>query len=611
MKKITTILLGVATAFMLSLSVTSCEDYLDKAPASDIGEADVFGNFTSFQGFIEQMYNCIVNYDKAGAWNRFNFADENLTNSPDAFDLGNWWANETYFFGQAANPFNITCRSKRVWEYAWYAIRQANIALEHLDGEDDEFIGTDEERNLLKGQALFFRGFFYYEICRYWGGMPYVDHVIGASEDMTTEEYNRLPAQESFKLMAKDFGEAAKLLPAHWDETVAGQATSGNNDQRVNRYFALGFQGKALLWAASPMVNEEATGKNEFDGELCKQAADALGELLKLSDEKRHYYLEPWANYDQIFWMPNYARTGAHEVIMNSQYYDRRVRWSALAGSIPAALEMNGTASEGPTQNIIKNFGMANGLPIDDPESGFDPNDPWTNRDPRFDLMVVIDGDRISSLEPANRNYYAELFNNDVTNGHKGYHRNGGDYGKGSDTGYYYRKYTGMGKDFNANFANKLEAHCPYLRMADVYLMYAEAVNWMTGGGPSAKASTYTKTAVEAFEAVRARCGIPALPSRYTSDKATFFEQIVRERAVELLMEAQRFDDLRRWNRIADPRYLDKTCIDFDRGADGKPINISERVIIRRVASSPKMNWLPIQVKYTKMYKGFSQNPGW
>ena len=93
MKKITTILLGVATAFLLSLSVTSCEDYLDKAPASDIGDADVFGDFTSFQGFIEQMYNCIVNYDKAGAWNRFNFADENLTNSPDAFDLGNWWAN--------------------------------------------------------------------------------------------------------------------------------------------------------------------------------------------------------------------------------------------------------------------------------------------------------------------------------------------------------------------------------------------------------------------------------------------------------------------------------------------------------------------------------------
>ena len=162
MKKITTILLSVAAAFALSLSVTSCEDYLDKAPASDISDADVFGNFTAFQGYIEQLYNCIVNYDKAGAWNRFNFADENLTNGQDAFDLGNWWSNETYFFGQSADPSNVTCRAKRVWEYAWYAIRAANLALEHLDGENDEFIGTDEEFKLLKGQALFFRGFFYY-----------------------------------------------------------------------------------------------------------------------------------------------------------------------------------------------------------------------------------------------------------------------------------------------------------------------------------------------------------------------------------------------------------------------------------------------------------------
>ena len=116
---------------------------------------------------------------------------------------------------------------------------------------------------------------------------------------------------------------------------------------------------------------------------------------------------------------------------------------------------------------------------------------------------------------------------------------------------------------------------------------------------------------MEAFEAVRSRANVPALPSRYTSDKDTFFEAIVRERAVELIMEAQRFDDLRRWNRIADPRYLDKTRYDFERGADGKPVNIREEVHITRVASSPKMNWLPIQVKYTKMYAGFPQNPGW
>jgi hypothetical protein len=76
-------------------------------------------------------------------------------------------------------------------------------------------------------------------------------------------------------------------------------------------------------------------------------------------------------------------------------------------------------------------------------------------------------------------------------------------------------------------------------------------------------------------------------------------------------MEAHRFDDLRRWNRIADPRYLDKTRFSFKRGADGRPEDLKEVVQITRVASQPKMNWLPLQVKYTKMYAGFPQNPGW
>ena len=75
-------------------------------------------------------------------------------------------------------------------------------------------------------------------------------------------------------------------------------------------------------------------------------------------------------------------------------------------------------------------------------------------------------------------------------------------------------------------------------------------------------------------------------------------------------MEGARFCDLRRWNLNYDPKYLNKTAIDFDLDANGKPCNFRERVVITRAASK-KHNWLPIQVKYTKIYKGFYQNPGW
>ena len=602
MKKISTILLSIAAALVIGFTATSCEDYLDKAPAADISETDVFGNFTSFEGFIEQEYACIVGYDKCGAWNKYSFADEELLRTTMAFDTGNWWGNETYFFGTGPNITSVEGRNKRVWECAWYGIRVANQALSVLDSEDCPFVGTDEEKNLLRGQALFFRAFHYYEICRYWGGMPYVTHFIGASEDMFGDEFKRLTAQESFIMMAKDFEEAAKLLPNHWNETTAGASTTASNNQRVDKFWALGFQGKALLWAASPMLNEEAGKGNSFNGDLAKQAAEVLGTFLSTVGD--YYSLEPWDTYDNIFACWRNVRPGGHEVLMQETIYGTtRVRWSSLGATVPASLGMNsGSTQATPTANITHNWCMANGLPIDDPDSGYDPEHPWENREPRFDKTFITDGERLT--DNVATDYYAELYDG-------GRHRDGGTYGIGGTTGILCRRYNLLGSGWNTSLVGAIQANTAYLRMAEIYLMYAEAVNWMTGGGPNAKASTCSLTAAQAFQAVRDRAKCPALPAKYFADQATFFEQIVRERAVELFMEAHRFDDLRRWNRIADPRYLDKTRFSFKRGADGRPEDLKEVVQITRVASQPKMNWLPLQVKYTKMYAGFPQNPGW
>jgi hypothetical protein len=586
--------------FALVTGMSSCEDYLDKSPESDVTEKDAFGNFVSFQGFVEQMYNCIMDPDKGGAWNRCLFADETLGASQYPFDQGNYWSNETYFFGVAASPTSLNSRDHRIWEYAWYALRVANLALAKLD-EEGLFYGTDEERNLLKGQALFFRGWFYFEICRYWGGMPYIDKMIDPNEDMFAEEYNRLNFRETAFKMIDDFRAAADILPNHWDETARGKETLSNNRDRINKFFALGYLGKAYLFAASPMISEEATGNSSFDPALCAKAAEAFGELLGLADRTGLYKMQTWSAWTDNFWRWNYERPGGTECIMVPTIYDRsRVRWSALGGTVPSSIGMNsGSSADVPTHNYTKYYAMANGLPIDDPESGYNPDDPWTDREPRFYKDILKDGDQI--WQAADADQYAQLYNG-------GRHRNG--INPPSTTGYYYKRYSALGPEFTASKADQLQAYKPFLRLADVYLMYAEAVNFMTGGGPSAKASNYGMTALEALNLVRNRAQLPDLTDKYYANRDVFFEEIVRERAVELAFEGQRFDDLRRWNRNYDPRYLDKTAIDFDRGSDGKPINLRERVVIRR-AVDKKHNWLPIQVKYTTQYAGFPQNPGW
>jgi len=600
MKKINHYINSGIIFLMFFFVSTSCEDYLDKAPEADITEKDVYGNFTSFQGFTEEMYNCIMDPDKGGAWNKYLFADETLNNKPYNFDYGNYWGNETYFYGVNANPTSTNSRDRRIWEYAWYAIRKANLAIEKID-EEGLFEGTEEEKNLIKGQALFFRGWFYFEISRFWGGMPYITRVLDPTESLITEEFKRLNFQETAKKMAEDFRAAADLLPTHWDQSVAGQKTLGHNRDRINKFHALGYLGKALLYAASPMINEEAKGINAFDPALSKQAAEAFGELLKLADETGIYKMQTWATRTDNFWKINNLRPGGTECIMMPIIYDRgRVRWSALGATVPSSFGLNsGSDADVPSHNYTKNYGMANGLPIDDPDSGYNPNDPWTGRDPRFYKEIAIDGEKWWSTAGADQ--FAQLYTG-------GRHRS--QINPPSVTGYYQKKFNGLGPTFSVSIANGLQAYVPYLRLADIYLMYAEAVLFGANGTPQSTSGNYTLTAEQAVNVVRTRAQLPNLLPKYTANKDVFFEEIVRERAVELAFEGARFCDLRRWNRNGDPRYLDKTAIDFARGTNGKPINISERLIVRRVAEK-KHNWLPIQVKFTKLYEGFPQNPGW
>lgn len=592
------IIYKISYSLLLMLIISSCEDYLDKSPEANITEKEVYGSFTSFQGFVEEMYNCVTDYNKAGAWNPYLFADETLNNYPYSFDLGNYWDQSALLYGTTANTDNEP-RSKRIWPLCWYGIRKANLGLSKLDLLTD---ATQEEKDFIKGQCLFFRGWFHFELMRYWGGLPYIDTVLIATDDLSLP---RLSYRETALKAAEDLKAAAKLLPVDWDKSVTGQPTLGNNHQRITKIHALGYLGKDLLYAASPMMNEESTGKAVFDSELCQQAADAFSELLKICDETGAYKLQPWATWTDNFWVwspSNHVLPGGTEVIMypmTGKY--SQPRWSTVQGTVPVALGGGMQKNvEVPTHNFIKNYAMANGLPIDDPHSGYNPNDPWTGREPRFYSDIIIDGDQLvySTAPPASVRF-AELYN-------------GGSYRStvgNSVTGYFYKRFSPIGCNSWDNKWASWQCYIPYLRLADIYLMYAEAV--LQGyGSPSSKASNYSLTAEQALNIIRNRAQLPDLDARYTSTKETFMGEIIRERAVELAFEAHRFHDLRRWNLNGEMKYREKTAIDFDRGPNGKPTNLQERIVITRVVEK-KHNWLPFQVKFTTLYPEFPQNPGW
>ena len=292
----------------MCLVMVSCENYLDRSPEADISEKEVFSTFKSFQGFTEEMYHCIPDYTRSIWVADWNIGDEILATTVDwrlnvHFDNGDYWywytsggmAWDQSYFGEDEGALtgleNTGWQKKGLWPLSWYGIRKANVGLANLDKLVE---ATQEEKDIIKGQLLFFRGFFHFQLMSFWGGLPYIDKVLG-NEKL---DLPRLTYRETAILAAKDLEEAAALLPANWDNTVAGQQTLGNNDQRVTKSTAYAYLGKDLLYAASPLMNKVSTGNASYDVELCKQAAEAFYNCLYLSHTGEAFYqLTEWDRY--------------------------------------------------------------------------------------------------------------------------------------------------------------------------------------------------------------------------------------------------------------------------------------------------------------------------
>lgn len=604
-------LLWVCLIPIVGLSV-SCKDYLDKAPESIVSGDDAFINFTNFQGFVEELYSCVPDFTKVNWTCCWNFADESFWGTDlhhhvgPNFDNGNYWNWQHHLNGWGvswldearANTQPDDSFPKGLWPLSWYGIRKANLGLESLDKLKD---ATSEEKKFVEGQLLFFRGYFHFQLMTFWGGLPYIDEVMSFEDN---KELPRLSYQETAELVAKDLLAAAELLPANWDNTVVGKRTYGKNQQRITKTMAYGFLGKNYLFAASPLMNEESTGSVTYDAELCKKAADAFTKVFGLIDSGASFHkMVDFEEYSSVFYTQNQGMKipGYPEAIFAAPAYSA---WHTRWGIAPqfGAPELGGDGYC-PTANYVENYGMANGLPIDDPESGFDINDPFANRDPRFYHDIMVDGDRMiqGAAPPDKEKYrYASLYTGGSTRNER----------NGSRSGYLLRKFVPKdNNDVDNGWDRQLHLHLAYMRVPDIYLMYAEA---MLHGYGSATVShkDYRLSAEDAVNVVRRRAGAGDVHSKYLSSKDAFMEEIIRERAVELGWEGHRFHDIRRWKVAGDKKYIEKTAHDFDRGPDGKPVNFTTRVVKVRVFTN-KHYWLPLKIDDVNLYPTFGQNPGW
>ncbi|WP_207423466.1 RagB/SusD family nutrient uptake outer membrane protein [Desertivirga brevis] len=611
---------------------SSCEKYLDKDPETNISEKEAFKNFTNFQGFTEELYNCIVNFSNNYWTNSFNWGEDEITSTAGNFhfihkiDDGNFWGWQSEFDGWGSGWMNqsdfTTSTSqdnrfnKDLWNAAWYGIRKANIGLANMDKMTD---ATPEERNLVKGQLLFFRAWFHHRLMEYFGGLPYIDYVLPSAGAVRLP---RLKYSECADKAAADFRAAADLLPVNWDNTAPGRRTLGKNALRINKIMALAYLGKNYLWAGSPLMNYESTGSRTYNAEYCKKAAAAFAELLNLTEGgTTQYSLVAFANYYKNFYTTGegWALPGSSEAIFRGPYYSaNNSNWGTSKQYTPVVIS-EGDLKFTPTANYVDNYGMKNGLPIPDitkadAESGYDPQFPWKNRDPRFYNDIVFDGVKFVQGAIPNVNEQGNRYANLYTGGS---YR---DVGTGSRTGYVLRKFipiTANKYDNGYDWGYNLHIYVPYMRLADVYLMYAEAA-LMGYNSPTGKDPAFSKNAVEAINVIRARAGVDAVNPKFLNSTEAFLQEVRRERAVELAFEGHRFNDLRRWLLLIQQPYTLKKSVEFDRTGtfntadptQNKVANLREVTLLERNFSE-KHYWLPLKNNDVNMYAEFKQNPGW
>ena len=636
-------------ALGLIYGFASCTDYLDKTPDSNVSSDQAFKNFTNFQGYVEEMYNCIPSKESNYWCTTFNWGEDEIMNTglgdshvTAHFDLGDyrhWYGDQQSFLHtDDLNPTK-TDKYSHSLEHAWYCIRKCNLGLANLDKMTD---CTQEEKNIIKGQLLFFRAWWHEEMIAFFGGMPYVDTVLDGSQALTLP---RLTYQECAKKCAEDFRAAADLLPNDWDKTAVGKKTLGKNELRITKVCALGYMGKVLLWAASPLNNlraEVGASKNgdtyKYNVELAAQAADALGEALaQVNSGKTPYALAEYkysniydhvakdgskSNFSEIFYTTgkNWKQPGTTEAILRGPYIgENSSNWNftKLWGPKLNGIVEHDALIHQPTANYVNYYGMANGLPLDDPDSGFDPKHPFKNRDPRFYHDIVFDGFKYINMTIAKEadDYqfkYIQMYTGSNLRSSAS---------QGCRTGYYCQKlvphqankYDGM-----YNWGGALQCDLPYMRLADLYLMYAEAGAAVQGA--NYKSSKLNLTAVDAINVLRDRVDAGHVADKFVADQKKFMDEVRRERAVELAFEGFRWNDLQRWLLLTEYPYNIKTSQEFKRVGnydftkndprDAEVTGWSEKRIVTRDFSE-KHYLLPLKESDVYLYPEFGQNPGW
>ena len=375
--------------------------------------------------------------------------------NPEGFSEGELYGNATDE-GENANPWaaiqnfnsgnwNAVSHPDNVWDKYYHAIYKTNLFLEETKATTfDTFEPANREvflNNLAyyRNEALFLRALYYYELIKRYGAVVLVgDNVVQDISDLSNSEFAE--GRATFEACANYIIDQCDYVI---DNELLPLLDEGADQGRPNGTAAKALKCKTYLLLASPVYNSSVTEGSAQQKVYWKQVLDVAQDIA----------------FDRVFTFGPYDQFDgtSPEIILG--YRLATINYIEKVNFPVGAEGVNTTGSTNPTQNLIDAYRMINGKKIDDPDSGYDPANPYANRDERLLHTVIVNGSNWDERNTESR--IIEIFKGG---------RDGMDRDYGTKTGYYLRKFLDPTLDLRQGQSSNRE--WPIFRFADMVLIW-------------------------------------------------------------------------------------------------------------------------------------------
>lgn len=529
---------GVLILLMGMLS--GCSDFLDRDSLVGLSEGsfwkseqDAIMGVNAVYEVNREFTNSIVIYGMMD-----DFTDISYQSWATGLTTGNFPANASFY--------------SDAWGRFYKGIYRANTVLKNVPA----ITMNEALKNRILGEAHFLRGYYYFKLWDFFGGVPIYDTPMNVDEGYKP----RASEEEVYAFIVNDMTEAYAQLEGSYTGGDVGRAT---------KWAALAMRGKAHLWAKNYSA-----------------AAADFKELMEKSDRTLV------GDYHSLF---RVAGNNNSEVIFDVQYVAEKGYGVATDRNYGNAMgATSGSQRTRPTPKLVNAYEMIDGTPFDFSNytnaegEAFNPNNAadwhdeasvralFENRDPRMHQSIVVPWSTFVGRGGVAYLYRFPVVTSDPTS-YVPVWANGS---------YAWRKFVETGSVYTLQ--DNMPQNIPLIRLADVMLMYAEAQNEALGAPDQ---SVY-----DAINAVRDRSDMPALPIGLNQEQMR--ERIYHERMVELCGEGQRYSDIRRWGIAKDV-------------VDGVWMTEFTGVQIRQRGFPDHYYLWPIPQSEREVNPNLTQNPGW